>query len=111
MDRMRIVLLAATVIAALAFFPAAPASAAASTGAANTAQKSQIADGTIKTLQGKIKADGDKLKFIEDGTGTVWELLSSDLAKKYVGQHVAITGHLFPSIGTIHVHEIKQLKK
>jgi len=77
---------------------------------ASATPASQVQDGTLKNVQGTVKADGDKFKFVADGDGTVWNVINPELLKGHVGQHVELNVHLFPSKGSIHVHTLRKLK-
>ena len=72
-------------------------------------QASPPEDGALKNVQGVIKADGDRLKFVMDGDGTAWDVMNPDLLKGHVGEHVELNVHLYPSKKSIHVHTVKKL--
>jgi len=82
----------------------------ASPQATSVSPASQVQDGTLKDIQGTVKADGDKLKFVIDEDGTVWNVMNPQILKDYVGRHVELNVHLYPSKGSIHVHTVKELK-
>ena len=69
----------------------------------------QVEDGVLRNIQGKVKADGDKFKFITDGDGMVWNVMNPETLKGYAGQHVQLNVHVYPSKSLIHVHSIKKL--
>jgi hypothetical protein len=71
---------------------------------------SQVEDGTLRDIQGTVKAEGNKLKFVTDQDGATWNVINPEVLKGRVGQHVELNVHLYPSKGSIHVHTVKKLK-
>jgi hypothetical protein len=74
-------------------------------------QVSQVEDGTLKNIQGAAKMDGDKMTFVTDDDGRVWNVVNPEVLKGQLGQHVELNVHLYPSKGSIHVHTVKKIKK
>jgi S-disulfanyl-L-cysteine oxidoreductase SoxD len=77
--------------------------------AAISSPGSQLQDGALKDIQGTVKVDGDKLKFVADD-GMIWDVMNPEALKGYEGLHVQLNVHLFPSTSSIHVHSINKLK-
>jgi S-disulfanyl-L-cysteine oxidoreductase SoxD len=77
--------------------------------AAITSPGSQLQDGALKDIQGTVKEDGDKLKFMADD-GMIWDVMNPEALKGYEGLHVQLNVHLFLSTSSIHVHSINKLK-
>lgn len=78
--------------------------------AALASPQSQVQDGTLKDIQGIVKAEDGKLKFVADEDATVWNVMNPSMLKGYEGEHVELNVHLYPSKGSIHVHTVKKLK-
>lgn len=64
----------------------------------------------VKTIDGQVKANGDKLIFVADQDGKPWDVLNPQLLKAYQGDHVQIAGHIFTDHHLIHIHTVKVLK-
>lgn len=77
--------------------------------AAIASPASQVQDGALKDIQGTVKEDGDKLKFVAED-GTIWDVMNSGILKGHEGEHVALNVHLYPSTNSIHVHSVERLK-
>ena len=76
----------------------------------NGKTKATTSSVAVKTIDGNVKANGNKLTFIADQDGKPWNLLNPQLLKGYQGDHVQITGHIFTNHHLIHIHTVKVLK-
>lgn len=65
----------------------------------------------LKTLQGTVKADGDKITFVADEDGKSWEVMNPDTLKPHVGHHVEVSAHVYADKNSIHVMSVKMAKK
>jgi hypothetical protein len=63
------------------------------------------------TLQGTVKADGDKLMFVNDKDGKSWEVINPETLKPHVGHHVELSAHVYADKMQIHVMSVKMMKK
>jgi hypothetical protein len=65
----------------------------------------------LKTIQGTVKVDGDKVMFVADEDNKSWEVMNPDTLKPHAGHHVEISAHLNPEKSQIHVMSVKMMKK
>jgi hypothetical protein len=83
--------------------------------AAGTAAKPNLAalpqGAPLKTIQGTVKADGDKITFVADEDGKSWEVMNPDTLKAHVGHHVEVSAHVYADKNSIHVMSVKMVKK
>ncbi|HEV2521648.1 MAG TPA: hypothetical protein VGT24_04640 [Candidatus Acidoferrales bacterium] len=86
-----------------------------STRAAAAAAKPSLAalpqGAPLKTIQGTVKADGDKITFVADGDGKSWEVMNPDTLKAHAGHHVEVSAHVYADKNSIHVMSVKMVKK
>ena len=68
------------------------------------------ADAPLLTLKGTIKADGDKLTFVNDADQKAWEVMNPEALKGHEGHHVQLSAHVYNDKNTIHVMSVKMLK-
>src|SRR5450631_4260699 len=54
-------------------------------------------------------AEGQQAVLVEDGTGEIRPITDTDVVKKYIGEHVEVTGS--SKDGQINVREVKRLDK
>jgi hypothetical protein len=64
----------------------------------------------LKTIQGNVKADGDKITLVADEDGKSWAVLNPDTLKAHMGQHVEVRAHVYAGKNAIHVMSVKTLK-
>ncbi len=64
----------------------------------------------LMTLNGKIKADGDKYSFINDKDGKSWDVMNPETLKGHEGHHVQLSAHVYADKNAIHVMSVKMLK-
>ena len=67
-------------------------------------------DAPLLTLKGTIKADGDKLTFVNDADQKAWEVMNPEALKGHEGHHVQLSAHVYNDKNTIHVMSVKMLK-
>lgn len=65
----------------------------------------------LKTIQGTVKADGDKITFVADEDGKAWEVMNPATLKDHVGHHVEVSAHVYADKNSIHVMSVKMTKK
>ena len=65
----------------------------------------------LKTIQGTVKVDGEKVMFVADEDSKSWEVMNPDTLKPHAGHHVEISAHLNPEKSQIHVVSVKMVKK
>jgi hypothetical protein len=82
-----------------------------STSQDNDMAKSQTdAEAPLMTLKGKVKADGDKVTFVNDKDGKSWEVMNPEELKAHDGHHVQLSAHVYADKNSIHVMSVKMLK-
>jgi hypothetical protein len=64
----------------------------------------------LKTIQGTVKADGEKITFVADADGKSWDVMNPETLKAHVGHHVELSAHVYADKGQIHVMTAKMLK-
>ena len=64
----------------------------------------------LMTLQGTVKADGDKLMFVNDKDGKSWDVMNPETLKPHVGHHVELSAHVYADKMQIHVMSVKMMK-
>ena len=64
----------------------------------------------LKTLKGTVKADGDKLTFVNDADQKAWDVMNPEALKGHEGHHVQLSAHVYADKSTIHVMSVKMLK-
>ena len=64
----------------------------------------------LMTLKGTVKADGDKLTFVNDADQKSWEVMNPETLKGHEGHHVQLSAHVYADKNTIHVMSVKMLK-
>jgi hypothetical protein len=63
----------------------------------------------LKTLTGTVKAEGDKVTFV-DKEGKSWNVMNPEELKAHEGHHVQITAHVYADKDEIHVMTVKMTK-
>ena len=64
----------------------------------------------LKTLKGTVKADGDKLTFVNDADSKSWDVMNPETLKGHEGHHVQLSAHVYADKDSIHVMSVKMLK-
>jgi hypothetical protein len=65
----------------------------------------------LKTIQGTVKADGEKVSFVADEDGKSWDVMNPEVLKPHAGHHVEVSAHVYPDKSAIHVMTVKMVKK
>ena len=64
----------------------------------------------LMTLKGTVKADGDKVAFVNDKDGKSWDVMNPEELKAHDGHHVQLSAHVYADKNSIHVMSVKMLK-
>jgi hypothetical protein len=64
----------------------------------------------LKTLKGTIKAEGDKIRFVNDGDQKSWDVMNPEALKGHEGHHVQVSAHVYADKNAVHVMRVKMLK-
>ncbi len=73
--------------------------------------KASAAKAPLMTLKGTVKADGDKLTFVNDADQKAWDVMNPETLKGHEGHHVQLSAHVYADKSTIHVMKVKMLKQ
>jgi hypothetical protein len=73
-------------------------------------QQTKAAAAPLMNLKGTVKADGDKLTFVNDKDQKTWEVINPETLKGHEGHHVQLSAHVYADKGQIHVMSVKMLK-
>jgi len=65
----------------------------------------------LKTIQGTVKLDGEKVMFVADEDNKSWEVMNPDTLKPHAGHHVEVSAHVNADKNQIHVMSVKMVKK
>ena len=65
----------------------------------------------LKTIQGTVKVDGEKVMFVSDEDSKSWEVMNPDTLKPHAGHHVEVSAHVYADKSQIHVMSVKMVKK
>jgi hypothetical protein len=60
-------------------------------------------------INGRVKAEGDKISFVSDSAGKAWEVVNPEALKSHEGHHVQVSAHVYPDKDQIHVMSVKML--
>lgn len=74
------------------------------------ASTDKTAAAPLKTLKGTVKADGDKLTFVNDKDQKSWDVMNPEALKGHEGHHVQLSAHVYADKNAIHVMSVKMLK-
>ena len=64
----------------------------------------------LMTLKGTVKAEGDKVQFVNDKDGKSWDVMNPEELKAHDGHHVELSAHVYTDKNSIHVMSVKMLK-
>lgn len=64
----------------------------------------------LMTLKGTVKAEGDKVMFVNDKDGKSWDVMNPEELKAHDGHHVQLSAHVYADKNAIHVMSVKMLK-
>lgn len=73
--------------------------------------KDKMASAPLKTLKGTVKADGDKITFVNDKDQKSWDVMNPEALKGHEGHHVQVSAHVYADKNSIHVMSVKMLGK
>ena len=65
----------------------------------------------LKTLKGTVKAEGDKITFVNDTDQKSWDVMNPETLKGHEGHHVQLSAHVYADKNSIHVMKVKMLKQ
>jgi hypothetical protein len=65
----------------------------------------------LKTIQGTVKVDGEKVMFVADEDSKSWEVMNPDTLKPHAGHHVEVSAHVYADKSQMHVMSVKMVKK
>jgi hypothetical protein len=65
----------------------------------------------LKTLKGTVKAEGDKITFVNDADQKSWDVVNPEKLKGHEGHHVQVNAHVNADKNSIHVVSVKMLGK
>lgn len=65
----------------------------------------------LKTIQGTVTPDGDKVTFVTDEDKKTWEVMNPEVLKGHEGHHVELSAHVYADKSSIHVMSVKMVKK
>lgn len=63
----------------------------------------------LKTLKGTVKAEGDKVAFVNDADQKSWDVMNPEKLKGHEGHHVQLRAHVYEDKNSIHVISVKML--
>ena len=73
-------------------------------------QKDKSSAAAEKTIQGTVKAEGDKLTLVSDKDQKAWVVENPEVLKGHEGHHVQVKAHVDAATRTIHVTDVKMLE-
>jgi hypothetical protein len=95
---------------ALTFVMGMTAFAQQDTTAQTSASNQAGAKAPLMTLKGTVKAEGDKVTFVNDKDGKSWDVMNPEELKAHDGHHVQLSAHVYSDKNAIHVMSVKMLK-
>jgi hypothetical protein len=72
--------------------------------------KASAGKAPLKMLKGTVKADGDKVTFVNDADQKSWDVMNPETLKGHEGHHVQLSAHVYADKNSIHVMKVKMLK-
>jgi hypothetical protein len=75
-----------------------------------SAQNDQAAQAPLKSIEGTVKVEGDKITFVADKDQKSWNVENPEALKGHEGHHVQVKAHVDAGKGSIHITEVKMLK-
>jgi len=73
--------------------------------------KQEKENAKLMDIKGTVKADGDKITFVNDSDQKSWNVVNPETLKEHVGHHVEVSAHVYADKGEIHVMKVKMLKQ
>jgi hypothetical protein len=74
------------------------------------AQKDHATQAPLKSIEGTVKVEGDKITFVADNDQKSWSVENPEALKSHEGHHVQVKGHVDADKGSIHITEVKMMK-
>lgn len=100
-----------TIAFALSLLPGSPALVHVTAAAAKPGLAALPQGSPLKTMQGTVKVDGEKVMFVADDDKKSWEVLNPDTLKPHAGHHVEISAHVYADKSQMHVMSVKMVKQ
>src|SRR5258708_12926027 len=72
-------------------------------------QKDQAAQAPLKSIDGTVKVDGDKITFVADKDQKSWAVENPEALKGHEGHLVQLKAHVDAANASIHAPEVKIL--
>ena len=72
--------------------------------------KDKAAQALLKSIDGTVKVDGDKITFVADKDQKSWAVDNPEALKGHEGHHVQVKANVDADKSSIHVTEVKMLK-
>jgi len=104
MKKLLVVAFALSVVLGLAAISHVPAS------ATTPALAAAPQGAPLKTIQGTVKAEGEKITFVTDGDSKSWEVMNPETLKPHAGHHVELSAHIYEDKSSIHVMSVKMMQ-
>jgi len=95
---------------ALTFAMSLTAFAQQDTNMSQTQADQASAKAPLMTLKGTVKAEGDKVVFVNDKDGKSWDVMNPEELKGHEGHHVQLSAHVYADKNSVHVISVKMLK-
>ena len=73
--------------------------------------KASAAKAPLMNLKGTVKAEGDKIAFVNDADQKSWDVVNPEALKGHEGHHVQLSAHVYADKNSIHVMKVKMLKQ
>ena len=64
----------------------------------------------LLTLKGTVKAEGDKITFVNDKDDKSWEVMNPEELKGHEGHHVQLSAHVYADKNSIQIMSVKMVK-
>ena len=64
----------------------------------------------LMTLKGTVKAEGDKVTFVNDKDSKSWDVMNPEELKGHEGHHVELSAHVYADKNSIQIISVKMLK-
>jgi len=109
MRKVMVSLLALTLAMSLTAF-AQEASASQNNNMSQTQADQMGAKAPLMTLKGTVKAEGDKVTFVNDKDGKSWDVMNPEELKGHEGHHVQLSAHVYNDKNSIQIMSVKMVK-
>jgi hypothetical protein len=75
----------------------------------DTGKSTMSSTAPLKTLKGTVKAEGDKVTFVDDADQKSWNVMNPEKLKGHEGHHVQVRAHVHADTESIHIMSVKML--